>query len=90
MKVTVPVGVPAPGALAVTVAVNVTDWPKTDGLTDETNALVVEAALTVMLEEVPVIELVMVSVPVIVREPAFLSVTLVVKVCIPLSAVVNV
>ena len=26
-KVTVPVGVPAPGATAVTVAVNVTDWP---------------------------------------------------------------
>jgi len=28
---TVPVGVPAPGALGVTVAVKVTDWPKTDG-----------------------------------------------------------
>jgi len=25
------VGVPAPGALGVTVAVKVTDWPKTDG-----------------------------------------------------------
>jgi len=31
-KETVPVGVPAPGALGVTVAVKVTDWPKTDGL----------------------------------------------------------
>ena len=27
MNVTVPVGVPLPGELAVTVAVNVTDWP---------------------------------------------------------------
>ena len=35
LNVTVPVGVPAPGALTVTVAVNVTDWPKTDGLADE-------------------------------------------------------
>jgi hypothetical protein len=27
MKVTLPVGVPLPGATALTVAVNVTDWP---------------------------------------------------------------
>ncbi len=32
LKVTVPLGVPAPGATAATVAVNVTRWPKTDGL----------------------------------------------------------
>ena len=31
LKVTVPVGVPPPGAGAVTVAVNVTDWPTTEG-----------------------------------------------------------
>lgn len=31
LKVTVPAGVPAPGATADTVAVNVTDWPKTEG-----------------------------------------------------------
>ena len=31
-NVTVPPGVPAPGALAETVAVKVTDWPNTDGL----------------------------------------------------------
>jgi len=31
-KETVPVGVPAPGVVAVTVAVKVTDWPMTDGL----------------------------------------------------------
>ena len=31
VKVTVPVGVPDPGALVVTVAQTVTDWPHTDG-----------------------------------------------------------
>ena len=31
-KVTVPAGVPAPGATTVTVAVSVTGWPKADGL----------------------------------------------------------
>ena len=30
-KETVPVGMPVPGAVAVTVAVSVTDWPCTDG-----------------------------------------------------------
>jgi hypothetical protein len=30
LKVTLPVGVPEPGGLALTVAVNVTDWPKTE------------------------------------------------------------
>ena len=34
MKVTVPVGTPAPGDAAATVAVNVTAWPKTLGLTE--------------------------------------------------------
>ena len=34
-NVTVPVGVPEPGALAVIVAVNVTDWPNTEGLAEE-------------------------------------------------------
>ena len=34
VNVTVPVGVPVPGATADTVAVNVTDWPDTDGLGD--------------------------------------------------------
>ena len=32
VKVTVPVGVPAPGSMAATVAVKVTAWPKTDGV----------------------------------------------------------
>ena len=35
-----PVGVPAPGATTLTVAVNVTDWPKTEGFAEE--AIVVE------------------------------------------------
>ncbi len=44
---TVPVGVPAPGAFADTVAVKVTDWPKTDGLADDVTTVVVSALLTV-------------------------------------------
>src|SRR5437016_3098340 len=31
LKATVPVGTPAPGATALTVAVNTTGWPHTDG-----------------------------------------------------------
>jgi len=43
MNVTVPVGTPAPGALAATVAVNVTDCPKTEGLAaDDTELLVAD------------------------------------------------
>jgi hypothetical protein len=34
-KVTVPVGVPPAGGTAVTTAMNVTDWPLTDGLLDD-------------------------------------------------------
>src|ERR1700680_1084423 len=45
-KSTVPVGVPEPGALAVTVAVKVTLCPDAEGLTDELNAVVVTAWLT--------------------------------------------
>jgi hypothetical protein len=40
-KVTVPVGVPDPGALAVMVAVNVTLCPTTEGLAEELSAVVV-------------------------------------------------
>ena len=50
LKVTVPVGVPVPGAVAVTVAVKVTDWPKTEGLTEEATAVVVLALLTVCVK----------------------------------------
>src|SRR5215472_1937901 len=44
---TVPVGVPAPGALTLMVAVKVTDWPKTEGLTEEVTAVLVLALPTV-------------------------------------------
>jgi len=46
-KFTVPVGVPAPGAVTVTVAVNVTLCPKTDGFTDDVRLVLVPALLTV-------------------------------------------
>ncbi len=46
VKVTVPVAVPAPGLTAATVAVNVTAWPQTDGLTVEVTVVVLDALLT--------------------------------------------
>jgi hypothetical protein len=45
-NVTVPVGVPVPGGFTVTVAVNVTDWPKTDGLAEDATVVVVAAPPT--------------------------------------------
>lgn len=45
-KVTVPVGVPAPGAVTVTVAVNVTLCPTVDGFCDEVRLVVVLALFT--------------------------------------------
>ena len=39
LNVTVPEGVPAPGAVALTVAVKVTDWPGDDGFNDEVIAV---------------------------------------------------
>ena len=47
LKMTVPVGVPEPGAAALAVAVKVTVWPDTDGLAEEVTAVVVLALLTV-------------------------------------------
>src|SRR5260370_28108315 len=46
-KLTVPVGVPAPGATTATVAVKVILCPKTDGFTDEVRLVVALALLTV-------------------------------------------
>src|ERR1043166_3123441 len=46
-KVTVPVGVPPPGDTGLTVAVNVTGWPKTVGVREVVTAMVVSAWLTV-------------------------------------------
>jgi len=37
---------PVPGELMVTVAVNVTDWPKTEGVTEVVSAVVVLAGFT--------------------------------------------
>ena len=47
LNVTVPVGVPLPGAPAATVAVKVTDWPKTDGFADDVTEVVVASLVTV-------------------------------------------
>ena len=44
---TCPVGRPLPGATGVTVAVKVTSWPNTDGLTVVVTPVVVAAGLTV-------------------------------------------
>src|SRR5262245_6267257 len=49
LKVTVPVGVPAPGATAATLAEKVTAWPVTAGLTDDPRVSVVAAGLTVTI-----------------------------------------
>src|SRR5579872_153561 len=46
LKVTVPLGTPLPGAVAVTGAVKVTGWLKTDGLADELTAVVVADLFT--------------------------------------------
>jgi len=46
LNVTVPVGVPPPGATAATVAVNVADCPNTDGLCEEIKVVELDALLT--------------------------------------------
>ena len=63
LNVTVPLGVPAPGATADTVAVRVTDWPNTDGFTDELTAVVVFAWLTTWLSVALVLPLKLLSLP---------------------------
>lgn len=45
-NVTVPVGVPAPGAVTDTIAVSVNGWPAVDGFGDGTTATVVAAMFT--------------------------------------------
>lgn len=47
LKTIVPVGVPAPGAIALTLAVKVTELFSTDGFAEEAIPTVVEATLTV-------------------------------------------
>ena len=60
-NVTVPVGVPVPGETALTVAVNITDWPNTDGFTDEVTVVELLALLTVWVMAVEVLLLKFVS-----------------------------
>ena len=55
VKVTLPDGVPAPGATGVTVAVNLTAWPKAEGSGDEESAVVVDALPTVWVSAVDVL-----------------------------------
>jgi len=43
LTVTLPVGVPLPGAAALTVAVKTTAWPYTDGFGEELSATVLES-----------------------------------------------
>jgi hypothetical protein len=47
LKTTLPVGVPVPGAIDLTVAVNVTLWPKVEGFRDDVSVVDVEARFTV-------------------------------------------
>ena len=63
LKVTVPVGVPVPGELAVTVAVKVTDWRCIEGFSDDVTALVVPALLTTWLRDGDVLPLKLVLPP---------------------------
>ena len=59
LKVTVPVGVPAPGETALTLAVKTTAWPNTVGLVEDVRDVALSALLTVWLraEEVFVAKL---------------------------------
>jgi hypothetical protein len=47
LKVTLPVGVPTPGATALSVAVNVTVCPNTNGFTDDVTVVELDAWFTV-------------------------------------------
>ena len=52
LNVIVPVGVPLAGAIAATVAVNVTDWSNIDGLCDEITVVELAALFTVSVSTV--------------------------------------
>jgi hypothetical protein len=52
---TMPVGVPLPGAVTVTVALKVTLWPDTDGLTEPLTAVLVAALFTIWVRGVVVL-----------------------------------
>lgn len=55
LKVTMPVGIPLPGAEAVTTAVNVTGWLNTEGLADELTVVEVEALFTTCAAAFPLL-----------------------------------
>jgi hypothetical protein len=55
LKVTVPVGVPLPGAAGATVAVKVTPCPNAEGFPDEITAVVVLALFTVCVSVLDVL-----------------------------------
>ena len=56
LNVTVPLGVPAPGPTAATVAVKVSGWPKTDGSGPVVRAtVVVELALFTVCVSAPLV-----------------------------------
>jgi hypothetical protein len=55
-KVTLPAGVPAPGATAATMAVKVTAWPETVGLAEEVSVVAVVAGLMTWLSAVVVLD----------------------------------
>ena len=63
VNVTVPVGVPKPGDVAVTVAAKLTDWPNTDGLADDASTVVVASLLSTWLVTVDVLARSFVSPP---------------------------
>jgi hypothetical protein len=58
LKVTVPVGVPAPALFAVTVAVNVTGCPNTDGWSEEVRPVLVPGSVVVVVDVDVVVEVV--------------------------------
>jgi len=70
LKVTVPLGVPAPGPTAVTLAVKVTDWPNTVGLVEEVSVALASAAVTVCVSGAAVLLL-----PVKLLSPLYTAVT---------------
>src|SRR5439155_1480242 len=63
LKVTFPVGVPEPGLLTVTVAVNFTDCPDSDGWAEELSNVVVPAFFTVSVSVLEVLPLKVASPP---------------------------
>jgi hypothetical protein len=63
LNVTVPLGVPAAGADAETVAVKVTDWPEPEGLAELTTAVALFPLFTVWLSTDEVLAVKFVSAP---------------------------